>query len=69
VESTLRDGAFRDYECVVLADCVAEPIGAGFDRTNHDATLHVTELVLGWVSESASIVEALQSLPALALTS
>jgi ureidoacrylate peracid hydrolase len=26
VESTLRDAMFRDYRCLLLADCTAEPI-------------------------------------------
>lgn len=58
VESTLRDAAFRDYRCVLLADCTAEPIGADLPRSNHDATLLVTELLFGWVSNSASFLEA-----------
>lgn len=58
VESTLRDAFFRGYNCVLLSDCVAEPIGAQFERTNHDATLLQTELVFGWVSDSAAVVEA-----------
>src|SRR5207302_11012235 len=39
VESTIRDAMFRDYHCVLLADCTAEPIGSNFSRTNHDASL------------------------------
>ena len=30
VESTIRDAMFRDYCCVLLADCTAEPLGQGF---------------------------------------
>jgi ureidoacrylate peracid hydrolase len=58
VESTLRDAFFRGYDCVLLEDCVAEAIGAQFDRTNHDATVLQTELVFGWVSDSAALAEA-----------
>jgi ureidoacrylate peracid hydrolase len=58
VESTLRDAAFRDYRCILLADCTAEPIGADLPRSNHDATLLVTAVLFGWVSDSASFVEA-----------
>lgn len=29
VESTIRDAMFRNYTCVLLEDCTAEPIGAG----------------------------------------
>lgn len=31
VESTLRDAMFRDYRCLLLEDCTAEPIGDGLD--------------------------------------
>jgi ureidoacrylate peracid hydrolase len=66
VESTLRDAMFRDYRCLLLADCTAEPIGQELARTNHEASLLVTELMFGWVSESAALVEALeaQAIPA-----
>jgi len=67
VESTLRDAAFRDYRCILLADCTAEPIGADLPRTNHDATLLVTQVLFGWVSDSASFAEAFA--PELAATS
>jgi ureidoacrylate peracid hydrolase len=29
VDSTVRDAMFRDYRCVLLSDCMSEPIGAG----------------------------------------
>ncbi len=29
VESTIRDAMFRDYSCVLLADCSAEPMETG----------------------------------------
>jgi len=35
VESTLRDAFYRDYRCVLLSDCTAEPIGSQFSRGNH----------------------------------
>lgn len=66
VESTLRDAAFRDYRCVLLSDCTAEPIGADLARSNHEATLLVTELLFGWVSDSASFVQAFQPASVLA---
>src|SRR5207244_5323110 len=43
VESTVRDAMFRDYSCIVLEDCTAEPIGAELSRTNHEASLLVIE--------------------------
>ncbi len=69
VESTLRDAAFRDYRCVLLADCTAEPVGADLPRSNHEATLLVTELVFGWVSDSAAFIEAFARQPVAASTS
>lgn len=59
VDSTLRDAAFRDYQCLLLEDCCAEPIGANAARSNHDATLLTTELLFGWVSDSASLLSAI----------
>jgi ureidoacrylate peracid hydrolase len=59
VESTVRDAMFRDYSCVLLADCMSEPIGAGLPRSNHDASLLIAEALLGWVSDSDRFVEAL----------
>jgi ureidoacrylate peracid hydrolase len=59
VESTVRDAMFRDYSCIVLEDCTAEPIGPGFPRTNHDASLLVIETLVGWVSNARAACEAL----------
>src|SRR6266480_2397772 len=59
VESTLRDAFYRDYQCLLLADCTAEPVGGEFDRSNHDASLLVVEKMFGWVSDSASLLRAL----------
>ena len=36
-DSTIRDAMFRDYRCLVLEDCMAEPIGSEAERTNHEA--------------------------------
>ena len=59
VESTLRDAMYRDYQCVLLADCTAEPIGFGLPRSNHDASLLTIELLFGWVSTSHQFMTAL----------
>jgi ureidoacrylate peracid hydrolase len=59
VESTVRDAMVRDYSCIVLEDCTAEPIGAGLPRTNHDASLLVVETLVGWVSNARAACEAL----------
>jgi ureidoacrylate peracid hydrolase len=59
VESTVRDAMFRDYLCVLLTDCMSEPIGNGLARSNHDASLLSTEVLLGWVSDSHQFVTSL----------
>lgn len=59
VESTVRDAMFRDYRCVVLADCTGEPIGHTLPRTNHEASLLVIQRLFGWVSSSAKVLHAL----------
>jgi len=64
VESTLRDAYFRDYHCVLLADCCAEPIGAWFPRTNHDATVLLVEIMFGAVSTSDAFVNVLSGVAA-----
>ena len=47
VDSTVRDAMFRDYLCVLLADCMSEPIGHRLLRSNHDASLLSAEMALG----------------------
>jgi ureidoacrylate peracid hydrolase len=59
VESTVRDAMFRDYSCIVLEDCTAEPIGAGASRTNKEASLLVIETLFGWISSGAAVMQAL----------
>lgn len=60
VESTVRDAMFRDYSCVVLEDCTAEPIGAAAPRSNKEASLLVIETLFGWVSTGAAVRRALE---------
>src|SRR5437762_6100339 len=59
VESTVRDAMFRDYLCVLLRDCMSEPIGHDFPRTNDEASLLNAEVLLGWVSDSDQFINAL----------
>jgi ureidoacrylate peracid hydrolase len=59
VESTIRDAMFRDYSCVLLEDCTAEPIGAGLPRSNHEASILAIEALFGWVSSSSELVRVL----------
>jgi len=58
VESTIRDAMFRDYHCVLLEDCTAEPIGHGNSRSNHDASLLTIEVLFGWISDSQKFINA-----------
>ena len=59
VESTVRDAMFRDYLCVLLKDCMSEPISHDLPRTNHEASLLNAEVLLGWVSDSDQFINAL----------
>jgi ureidoacrylate peracid hydrolase len=59
VESTIRDASFRDYRCLLLSDCTAEPIGHDLARSNHDASLLLIQLMLGQVTSSSALVAAL----------
>jgi ureidoacrylate peracid hydrolase len=51
---------FRDYTCLVLADCTAEPLGHGSPRSNHDASLLAVQVLFGWVSDSTAFIAALE---------
>jgi ureidoacrylate peracid hydrolase len=53
VDSTVRDAFYRDYRCVVLSDCTAEPLGS------HEATLRSIEACFGWVTRSSDLLNAL----------
>jgi ureidoacrylate peracid hydrolase len=59
VESTLRDATFRDYHCLLLEDCTAEPIGNDLPRTNHDASLLVIQVLFGRTARSDDLLAAL----------
>ncbi|HET8998685.1 MAG TPA: cysteine hydrolase [bacterium] len=61
VESTIRDATFRDYSCVLLADCTGEPIGHNLPTSNHDASLLVIQTLFGWVSGADAFVRALEA--------
>jgi ureidoacrylate peracid hydrolase len=58
VESTVRDAMFRDYHCVLLEDCMDEPIGQDFARSNHAASLLSVQTLLGSVSDSIALSRA-----------
>ena len=58
VDSTIRDAMFRDYRCILLADCTGEPIGGELARSNHDASLLTIQTLFGWVSSSDKFLSA-----------
>jgi ureidoacrylate peracid hydrolase len=66
VESTIRDAFFRDYHCILLEDCAAEPMGRNLSRSNHEATVLLVERIFGSVSNSNDFINAVQ--PTAALT-
>jgi ureidoacrylate peracid hydrolase len=61
VESTVRDAMFRDYTCLLLEDCMAEPVGSDLPRSNHEASLLVMQLVFAWVTDSRALLRALHA--------
>ena len=61
VDSTIRDAMFRDYRCVLLADCTGEPIGSVLARSNHEASLLTIQTLFGWVSSSEQFVLSLKA--------
>ena len=61
MESTIRDAMFRDYSPVLQEDCTAEPVGYGLPRSNHEATLLLIQLMLGWVSSSEQLINAVET--------
>ena len=65
VESTVRDAFARDYHCVVLEDCTAEPMGGNLSRTNHEASILLVERIFGSVSTSTDFITALDTSRAL----
>jgi ureidoacrylate peracid hydrolase len=60
VDSTLRDAFFRDYRCLLLDDCAAEPIGGDLERSNHEASVLAIQTLFGWVSQSGAFEAALR---------
>jgi ureidoacrylate peracid hydrolase len=61
VDSTIRDAMFRDYLCILLEDCTAEPIGDGPKFSNHEASLLTIQVLLGWTSNSARFIDAINA--------
>jgi ureidoacrylate peracid hydrolase len=62
VESTIRDAFFRDYHCVLLEDCTAEPMGRNLSRSNHEASVLLIERIFGSVSSSVDLMKAVEGI-------
>jgi ureidoacrylate peracid hydrolase len=62
VESTIRDAFFRDYHCILLEDCAAEPMGCNLSRSNHEATVLLVERIFGSVSSSVALMKAVEGI-------
>jgi ureidoacrylate peracid hydrolase len=58
VDATIRDATYRDYRCLLLDDCTAEPLGAGLARSNHEATLLALETLFCWTAPSRAFLAA-----------
>lgn len=58
VESTVRDATFRDYHCLVPADCTAEPGRRDFPSAVHESSLAIIAARFGWVTESEHMIQA-----------
>ena len=59
VDSTVRDAVFRDIHCIVLEDCVAEPIAHDTPRSNHEATLLTLELLFASIAQADALIASL----------
>jgi len=60
IESTIRDAAFRDYICLLPADCTGQPARHDSTYSGHEASLKMIEMSFGWVSDSENIRRALK---------
>jgi ureidoacrylate peracid hydrolase len=58
IESTIRDAAFRDYICLLPADCTGQPSRHDSTYSGHEASLKIIEMSFGWISNSEHIRRA-----------
>ncbi len=59
VFSTLQDGAFLGYDCVLLQDACSTPSPAYVSK----GVLYIVQLLHGFVASAASLMRALPSSP------
>jgi ureidoacrylate peracid hydrolase len=64
IESTIRDAAFRDYICLLPADCTGQPARHDSTYSGHEASLKIIELSFGWVSSSEKVEHAFKAVAA-----
>jgi ureidoacrylate peracid hydrolase len=57
IDSTMRDAYYRDFNVVVLSDCVA---GFGGEERLHESALENCRLLFGVVATSGELVDSLQ---------
>jgi ureidoacrylate peracid hydrolase len=80
VETAIREAHARDYRCILLEDCTAEPIGQGAKGyagvpgaiasaggSNYEATLVLVQTIFGWVSSSEAFSTAFESVESVAV--
>ena len=58
IESTIRDAAFRDYICLLPADCTGQPTRHDSNYSGHEASLKIIEMSFGWLSTSEKVRSA-----------
>jgi ureidoacrylate peracid hydrolase len=61
VDSTMRDAYYRDFNVIVVSDCVA---GFGGEENLHEATLQNARLLFGAVAALKDVIPAIQPVPA-----
>ena len=49
--------------CVLLTDCIGEPIGSDLARSNHEASLLTIQRLFGWVSIARTDSKTLLVIP------
>jgi ureidoacrylate peracid hydrolase len=60
IESTIRDAAFRDYICLLPADCTGQPARHDSNYSGHEASLKIIEMSFAWLSTSEKIKNAFE---------
>jgi ureidoacrylate peracid hydrolase len=67
VEATVRDAMYRDYSCVLLADCISQPALPNSEAgASHHSSIVVTEAFFGWTSSAERFNAALSEVGKLA---